>query len=242
MEPIKFISVTHRIGNRTILNDISIGFKENKVTAIIGKSGSGKSTLIKLINGLLKPTSGEIKVFDLPVDYSRLESLRKKIGYSIQGVGLFPHLTVEQNILLAGRAHLLRNEINKERLYELMKLVNLPDHLHKKYPYELSGGEQQRTGICRALFLDPPILLMDEPFGSLDPITRFDIHKEFLRLKQNAPRTVLLVTHDMREAKKLADEILVINNGVIEQFGPVKEIFEHPATATVKELLMVAEA
>ncbi len=242
MEPIKLINISHQIGNRTILSDMSISFEEKKVTAIIGKSGSGKSTLLKSINGLLKPTSGEVRVFDAPIDYSNLQALRKKIGYVIQGIGLFPHLTIEENILLAGKTHLPENEIKKERLHEMMKLVNLKGHLYKKYPYELSGGEQQRAGICRALFLNPPVLLMDEPFGSLDPVTRFDIHQEFIQLQRNVPRTVLLVTHDMREAKKLADYILVIDNGVIQQFGSVKEIFDHPATDPVRELLMVAES
>ena len=241
MEPIKLIDVSVRIGDRSILNKLSVGFAQNKVTAIIGKSGSGKSTLLKTINGLQNPTHGKVTVFESPIDYNNLQSLRKQIGYVIQGIGLFPHLTVEDNILLVGKAHLPEREIRKDRLHELMKLVNLPEHLYKKYPYELSGGEQQRAGICRALFLDPSIMLMDEPFGSLDPITRYDIHQEFIRLQRTVPRTVLLVTHDMREAKKLADEILVIDNGTVQQFGASQEIFAHPATEVVKELIIVAE-
>jgi len=242
MKPIKLVNVTHRIDERTILSNLSIEFADRKVTAIIGKSGSGKSTLLRMINGLLKPTSGIINIFNSPINYSNLHTLRKKIGYAIQGLGLFPHLTVEKNILLPGKAHLTKNEINNDTLIRLLDLVSLPKHLIKKYPYELSGGEQQRVGICRALFLDPPILLMDEPFGSLDPLTRFDIHNEFIKLQKTAPRTVLIVTHDMREAKKLANEILVIDNGMIQQFGITKEIFENPATEIVKELLMIAEA
>jgi len=242
MKPIKLVNVTHRIDERTILSNLSIEFADRKVTAIIGKSGSGKSTLLRMINGLLKPTSGIINIFNSPINYSNLHTLRKKIGYAIQGLGLFPHLTVEKNILLPGKAHLTKNEINNDTLIRLLDLVSLPKHLIKKYPYELSGGEQQRVGICRALFLDPPILLMDEPFGSLDPLTRFDIHNEFIKLQKTAPRTVLIVTHDMREAKKLANEILVIDNGMIQQFGITKEIFENPATVIVKELLMIAEA
>jgi len=242
MKPIKLVNVTHRIDERTILSDLSIEFADRKVIAIIGKSGSGKSTLLRMINGLLKPTSGIINIFNSPIDYSNLHTLRKKIGYAIQGLGLFPHLTVEKNILLPGKAHLTKDEINNDTLIRLLDLVSLPKHLIKKYPYELSGGEQQRVGICRALFLDPPILLMDEPFGSLDPLTRFDIHNEFIKLQKTAPRTVLIVTHDMREAKKLANEILVIDNGIIQQFGTTKEIFENPTTEIVKELLMIAEA
>ncbi|CAN5179844.1 N/A [soil metagenome] len=241
MEAINLVNVTHRIGNRLILSNISIGFAERKVTAIIGKSGSGKSTLLKTINGLVKPAQGQISLFESLIDYTNLPFHRKKIGYAVQGIGLFPHMTVEENILLPSKAH-LKNADGRKRLAELINLVSLPDHIYKKYPTELSGGEQQRVGICRALFLDPPILLMDEPFGSLDPLTRYEIHGEFIRLQQKSPRTTLLVTHDMREAKKLADDILVIDNGMIQQFGPSKEIFEHPATDVVRELLMIAEA
>ncbi|NOT75305.1 MAG: ATP-binding cassette domain-containing protein [Cyclobacteriaceae bacterium] len=241
MDPIKLHNLSHQIGNRTILSNLSIDFPENKVIAIIGKSGSGKSTLIKMINGLLKPTKGDVSVFEQKINYQDLQSLRRKIGYVVQGVGLFPHLTIEENILLTGKAHSPRQLTDSKRLYELMNLVGLSDHLYKKFPHELSGGEQQRAGICRALFLDPFILLMDEPFGSLDPSTRFDIHEEFLRLQNTAPRTVLMVTHDMREAKKLADRILVIHAGTIQQFGPASEIFDHPATSVVEELITESE-
>lgn len=241
MEPVKLINVTHKIGDRTILRDLSVGFAEGKVTAIIGKSGSGKSTLLKTVNGLTRPTSGELRLFDEKIDYNALAASRKKIGYVVQGIGLFPHMTVEENILLTGKIHLTKDKVSLDRLHALMKLVNLPEPLCGKYPHELSGGEQQRVGICRALFLSPPILLMDEPFGSLDPITRFDIHQEFIKLQQTLPRTVLLVTHDLREAKKLADEVLVLDNGIVQQFGTTQDVFNHPATDVIKELLMVAE-
>lgn len=241
MEPVKLINVTHKIGDRTILRALSVGFAEGKVTAIIGKSGSGKSTLLKTVNGLTRPTSGELRLFDEKIDYNALAALRKKIGYVVQGIGLFPHMTVEENILLTGKIHLTKDKVSLDRLHALMKLVNLPEPLCVKYPHELSGGEQQRVGICRALFLSPPILLMDEPFGSLDPITRFDIHQEFIKLQQTLPRTVLLVTHDLREAKKLADEVLVLDNGIVQQFGTTQDVFNHPATDVIKELLMVAE-
>ncbi|MEJ0054450.1 MAG: ATP-binding cassette domain-containing protein [Bacteroidota bacterium] len=152
MDPINLINVTCQIGSRTILHDISIGFKKNKVTAIIGKSGSGKSTLLKMINGLLKPTMGQVKVFDSAIDYSNLKALRKNIGYAVQGIGLFPHLTVEENILLAGKTHLSIREIRKERLHELMKLVNLPDRLLSRYPYELSGGSSSAQEFAALYF------------------------------------------------------------------------------------------
>ncbi len=240
MQPVEFIHVTHSFGEGDILYDVSVRFAENKVTAIIGKSGSGKSTLLKIVNGLSRPAAGEVRLFGEKLDYNALGLLRKKLGYVVQGIGLFPHLTAEENILLPGKTHLPKTELNKDRVHELMNLVNLQQNLKGKYPYQMSGGEQQRVGICRALFLAPLVLLMDEPFGSLDPITRFDIHREFIELQRKMPRTVLLVTHDMAEAKKLADEILVLDRGTVQQFGPKQEIFEHPATNIVKELLIVA--
>ena len=240
MHPVELIHVTHKIEERTILQDLSVGFAANKVTAIIGKSGSGKSTLLKIINGLVRPALGEVKLFGKNIEYDGVARQRKKLGYVVQGIGLFPHLTVEENILLSGKIHLSKEELNKERVHELMNLVNLQSQLKGKYPHQISGGEQQRVGICRALFLAPPVLLMDEPFGSLDSITRFDIHREFIELQRKMPRTVLLVTHDMAEAKKLADEILVLDRGTVQQFGAKHQIFEHPATDVVKELLMIA--
>ena len=158
MHPVELIHVTHKIEGRTILQDLSVGFAENKVTAIIGKSGSGKSTLLKIINGLVRPAVGEVKLFGKNLDYDGIALQRKKLGYVVQGIGLFPHLTVEENILLSGKIHLSKKELNKERVHELMNLVNLQQHLIGKYPYQMSGGGQQRVGICRALFLAPPVL------------------------------------------------------------------------------------
>ncbi len=236
---VKLDNLGYQLSGRRILRAINVGFTENKITAVIGRSGSGKSTLIKMINGLLTPTEGLVTINNNVVSASNARPLRKTIGYTVQGVGLIPHLTVRENILLPGRIF-GDTERDAERFAELVRLVNLPQHTFEKYPYQLSGGEQQRAAISRALFLDPPLLLMDEPFGSLDSITRFNILGEFVQLQRTSPRTVLLVTHDLREAAKLADEILVIDKGGIEQFGPAREIFERPATAVVKELLNAA--
>jgi osmoprotectant transport system ATP-binding protein len=202
---VELTDVSHGYGGQEVLTNLTIRFQENKITAIIGKSGSGKSTLLQLINGLLRPSKGQVSVFNQPLNYQQTTSLRLRMGYMVQGTGLFPHLTIAQNIAIAGKV--LDNSKPGARVNELMELVGLPSSYQPKYPYELSGGEQQRVGICRALYLNPPLLLMDEPMGALDPITRQDIQQEIMKLQRLAPRTMLLVTHDMREAKKLADFI-----------------------------------
>ncbi len=162
--------------------------------------------------------------------------MRLRIGYMVQGTGLFPHLTIADNISIVARISPI--PINSaQRVNELMALVGLPDSFQRKYPFELSGGEQQRVGICRALFLNPSILLMDEPFGALDPITRQEIQSEILKLQQLQPRTILLVTHDMREAKILADYILVIDKGEVQQFDIKEEVLQNPANAVVEKLI-----
>ncbi len=239
MEYVRLEKLGYQISGRNILQDVNVVFAQNKITAIIGKSGSGKSTLIKMINGLLVPGDGSVIINGKPMIQANSQKFRKDIGYTVQGIGLFPHLTVRENILLTGKIFSEGSGL-QARLAEVLRLVNLPHDLIDKYPYQLSGGEQQRAAISRALFLDPPLLLMDEPFASLDPITRFKIIDEFVQLQNTAPRTVLFVTHDLREAKKLADEVLVIDQGRVEQFGRVYQIFENPASNVVRELLNAA--
>jgi osmoprotectant transport system ATP-binding protein len=239
VEYVRLDNLGYQVSGRKILEELNVAFAKNKITAIIGKSGAGKSTLIRMINGLLTPTEGGVSISNTTVGSSNVRNLRKDIGYTVQGIGLFPHLTTKENILLPKRVFGNSMRAN-ERFSEVVNLVNLPQHTFEKYPYQLSGGEQQRAAIARAVFLDPPLLLMDEPFGSLDPVTRFKILDEFIQLQRNAPRTVLLVTHDLREAQKLADDILVIDHGNVEQFAPAHEIFERPATDVVKELLKAA--
>jgi osmoprotectant transport system ATP-binding protein len=232
---VELTDVSHGYGGQEVLTNLTIRFQENKITAIIGKSGSGKSTLLQLINGLLRPSKGQVSVFNQPLNYQQTTSLRLRMGYMVQGTGLFPHLTIAQNIAIAGKV--LDNSKPGARVNELMELVGLPSSYQPKYPYELSGGEQQRVGICRALYLDPPLLLMDEPMGALDPITRQDIQQEVVKLQQLAPRTMLLVTHDMREAKKLADFILVLDQGKVQQFDSASNVISEPATQAVRDLI-----
>lgn len=231
--------ITHYYGKQVALQDVSILFPENKITAVIGRSGSGKSTLIKLINGLIKPTQGNVALNEKPLDYSHIFESRLLMGYVVQATGLFPHLTVYQNISIAGR--IKSTSINTEiRVKELMEKVSLPATFKSKYPHELSGGEQQRVGICRALFLNPPILLMDEPFGALDPVTRYEIQEEVLRLQRLEPRTILFVTHDMREAAKLADHMLVLEKGIVQQYDEKETIIQYPANGFVKQLIQAS--
>ncbi|RMD95522.1 MAG: ABC transporter ATP-binding protein [Calditrichaeota bacterium] len=234
---ISFDRVSKYYNHTAALIDFTYQFRERAITTIVGRSGSGKSTLLQLINGLERPTRGQVCVFNRPIDYSQLPALRRRLGYAVQGTGLFPHLTVEKNISLPAKlAGWPADKINS-RMTELMHLVGLSEKLCKRYPHELSGGQQQRVGLCRAIMLDPEIFLLDEPFGALDPITRNEIHAEFLRLQEIKPRTIVLVTHDMREAAKLSDDILILEQGKLVQKGSRQDILEHPATPFVQSLI-----
>ena len=235
MAQILFDHVCKFFGDTAALNDICLEFSDKKTTAVVGTSGSGKSTLLQHINGLAQPSQGRVEVFGQPINYAALRQLRLRIGYSVQGSGLFPHLSVKRNITLLAALENWEPERIDARAEELMTLVNLPLHFGTRYPYELSGGEQQRVGLCRAMMLDPPIFLLDEAFGALDPITRSEIHEEFFKLQRAAPRTIVLVTHDLREALKLADRIVILSKGRVEQAGPCADVVAHPATEFVKD-------
>ncbi len=236
MKVAELVGITHRYNDQVAIKNLSIGFEANKITAIIGMSGSGKSTALQLINGLVRPTLGDVRVFNQALNYNELTSMRLKIGYMVQNTGLFPHLTVEQNISIASK--LTGEQTNPlNRTEELMELVNIPGTFKKKYPYQLSGGEQQRVGICRALFLNPPLLLMDEPLGALDPLTRQEIQNEIRKLQEIEPRSILLVTHDLREAKKLADFIVVMDSGTLLQFDTTENVLQKPSNEKVKKLI-----
>ncbi len=237
MEPIVFKNVSKLYDKKAVLDNLTLFFPLNKTTAIIGPSGSGKSTLLQLINGLLRPSQGHIYVFNHEIDYKNLPELRTRIGYAVQGTGLFPHLTVEVNISLLARLQNWEKSLIDARVKELMKLVDLKSDFGSKYPHELSGGEQQRVGLCRAMMLNPKIFLLDEPFAALDPITRSEIHYEFKKLQKSAARTIILVTHDLREAIKLADYILILNHGRIEQTGTREDILNKPANNFIKKFI-----
>jgi len=217
---------------------VTLHVAEGETVALIGTSGCGKTTTMKLVNRLIEPTSGQIKVDGKDVSRWDVIALRRSIGYVIQKGGLFPHQTVGRNVgLLCALEAWPRSQIDT-RVRELLALVNLPpDEFAARYPRELSGGQRQRVGVARALALDPPCILMDEPFGALDPITRDQIHDEFLQLKRRVKKTILFVTHDMAEAFKLADRVVLMNAGTIVQIGNEQDFRERPASTFVEEFL-----
>ncbi len=237
MSSITFKRVSKSYGRRTILNNLSFTFPEKSTTAVIGPSGSGKSTLLQIINGLVRPEQGELFLFGERLNYARLPQLRRKIGYALQGTGLFPHLTVGKNITLMAKLEHWPEEKIRSRLSTLLQLVGIPEIFLHKFPHQLSGGEQQRVGLCRAMILNPKLFLLDEPFGALDPITRSEIHQEFLKLQRSEVRTTILVTHDLREAIKLSDRIMILNHGNIEQFSSKADLLKNPATTFVEQFV-----
>ncbi len=234
MNLIQFEKVSHFYNNKAALKDLSFEIEDKKITAIIGKSGSGKSTLLQIINGLIRPTKGTVRVFGSPLDYNRLIELRRKIGYSVQGTGLFPHMSVYRNISLPGEISGESKHDTERRIDTLMSFVNLPPSFKTKYPYQLSGGEQQRVGICRAMLLEPPIFLLDEAFGALDADTKKSIHSDLLELQHAEPRTIVIVTHDLNEALRLCDNMMVVHEGEIHQYDAKSKIMNNPATDFVK--------
>ncbi len=197
------------------LDNVSLNIDQGKTTAIIGPSGCGKSTLLKAINGLVRPDMGQIFIGDTPLDYQNITAVRRRIGYGVQQTGLFPHLSVANNINLLAKLEGWNEEAINQRITQLLNLSALDPQLLERYPHQLSGGQQQRVGLCRALMLQPDYLLLDEPFGAIDPITRIDIHEQFCQLQQAEPRTTVLVTHDINEALSIADFIAVMHQGNI---------------------------
>jgi len=236
MDPLVLENISHTYNGQPALMDVSLRFHEKQITAVVGRSGSGKSTLLQVLNGVIRPTQGQVFFQGLPFDYARAASVRLQMGYVVQGVGLFPHLTVAQNILITTRLLPIAANNAAVRMDLLMQKMNLPPAYKQKYPHELSGGEQQRVGICRALLPNPTVLLMDEPLGALDSITREDIQHEFLQLQQSEARTVIVVTHSPQEAVALADHILVLEAGKVLQYGTRDNVLKNPADTLVKRL------
>lgn len=217
---------------------MSFEVSEGQTLCLIGTSGSGKTTCLKMINRLVEPTSGRIEINGEDALEADPIELRRGLGYVIQKAGLLPHLTVAQNVGLLPRILKWEPEQRKERVNELLDLVSLPPEKYRdRYPNELSGGQQQRVGVARALALDPPIILMDEPFGALDPITREGLHEEFLRLKQEVGKTVVMVTHDLAEAFKLGDQIALMDKGELVQFGSEDDFRERPENDFVRDFV-----
>jgi osmoprotectant transport system ATP-binding protein len=228
--------ITRSFGAHTAVDDISFSVGKGETVAFLGTSGSGKTTLLKMINRLIEPDAGEILIDGRRIVEQRPEQLRRGIGYVFQNNGLFPHYTIEENIAIVPR--LLGWDAGRiaRRVTALMEKLRLPPAEYRSaWPHELSGGQQQRVGIARALAADPPILLMDEPFGALDPITRSSVKKDFKELDELRSKTIGLVTHDVLEAFELADRIFLMDAGRIIQEGTADDLIHRPASQYVRD-------
>ena len=237
MEIIRLEHVTKSFDGQKVLDDLSLSVNEGEFLTVIGRSGCGKTTMLRLINGLQKPDSGKVYVEGEDVDNTDLIALRRRIGYVIQNKGLFPHMTVEKNIsyvpVISGKKN---KEENHRQALRLLKLAGLEESMAGRYPSELSGGQQQRVGIARALASDAKILLMDEPFGALDEITKRAMQDEVLSLQAQLHMTIVFITHDIREAMKLGDRVLVMEQGKIAQLDTPEMILRCPADDFVRDL------
>jgi len=236
---VTFSHVVKRYGDKTVLRDISFEIERGEFISVIGSSGCGKTTLLRMINGLIEPSEGRINVFGNDISAMDKVALRRSIGYAIQEVGLFPHMTVKRNIeyvpSLLGKKE--RQEATFRPAEELMDIVGLDRTLIKRYPNELSGGQRQRVGLARALAASPEILLMDEAFAAVDEITRKRLQDEILAIHESLHITIVFVTHSIKEAMRLADRVFVLDAGELIQMGTVEEIQEHPATKFVADLI-----
>ncbi|MCY4362566.1 MAG: ATP-binding cassette domain-containing protein [Gammaproteobacteria bacterium] len=235
---IEFEHIVKSYNGKPVIRDVTLALPENTTSAIVGESGAGKSTLLQLVNGLVLPDSGTVRIQGRDLDYGQLPRIRRTMGYSVQGAGLFPHLTVRDNVTLVARLEGWPAGKIRERYNDLLALFGLDDELSERFPYGLSGGQAQRVGLCRAMMLDPPLLLLDEPFSGLDSITRTSIYREMLQLAQSRDRSILLVTHDINEAAILADHLVILKQGKVIQQGSLHEIKANPADGYVRELLL----
>ncbi|PTQ57489.1 MAG: L-proline glycine betaine ABC transport system permease protein ProV [Candidatus Carbobacillus altaicus] len=221
---------------RPAVSETNLVIERGAFVTIVGSSGSGKTTLLKMVNRIIEPTSGTIYLFGTDIRQKPVTELRRSIGYVIQQIGLFPHMTIEENIATVPRILGWSRQTIEARVNFLLDLVRLPASYKKRYPRQLSGGQQQRVGIARAMAGDPDVLLMDEPFGAIDAITRKELQDEFLAIQKQLVKTVLFVTHDMDEALKLGDRIVVMHEGKVLQYGPPFHILSQPATPFVSRL------
>lgn len=239
---IEYKNIRMAYGEKVIIENFNLAVEKGEFVTIIGSSGCGKTTILKMVNGLVRPVSGKILIDGRSIREMDLTALRRNIGYAIQGSVLFPHMTVEKNIAY------VPNLINKkdkaktaQAVEKWMRIVGLDEELKTRYPSEISGGQQQRVGIARALAASPEILLMDEPFGAVDEITRSSLQDEIARIHRETGITILFVTHDIDEALRLGTRVLVMNEGCAQQFAPPREILNHPATEFVKQLIRKKE-
>lgn len=224
-------------GSKKAVNNLNLQIEKGEFICFIGPSGCGKTTSMKMVNRLIEPTEGRILIDGKDIMKQNRVQMRREIGYVIQQIGLFPHMTISENITLVPKLLQWSKEKRRERAAELIKLVNLPEEYLDRYPQELSGGQQQRIGVLRALASNPPLILMDEPFGALDPITRDGLQEEFKDLQKRLGKTIVFVTHDMDEAIKLADRIVIMKDGEIVQVDTPDEILRNPANEFVESFI-----
>lgn len=238
MIAIEYKNVAFGYGGKLVVDNFNISIKRKEFVTVLGSSGSGKTTILKMVNGLIFPTAGQVFVMEQDTRHMDLIRLRRGIGYAIQGNALFPHMTVEKNVAyvpsLLGKKE--RKNI-KASVGELLELVGLDEGLRKCYPHELSGGQQQRVGIARALAASQEILLMDEPFGALDGITRSTIQKEIKHIHKSMGLTIFFVTHDVNEALGLGTKVLLVDRGRVLQYDSPAAVTRYPANAFVERLL-----
>ena len=229
--------VTKSFGPNRVLDRVTVSVPDGQTTVLLGPSGGGKSTLLRVMNGLVRPDSGEVRFGGQPLNASNARRLRHQLGYVVQDGGLFPHLTAAGNITLLARHLGVDGTRIRTGLVALCELARLPPELLDRYPAELSSGQRQRVGLMRALMLDPAVLLLDEPLGALDPITRSQLQGHLRDIFRGLKKTVVLVTHDLAEAAYFADEVVLLAGGRLEQTGPMRDLIQRPASDFVTEFV-----
>jgi osmoprotectant transport system ATP-binding protein len=234
---IALVSVTKQFGGRIAVDDVSVEFPSGATHVLLGSSGAGKSTVLRLVLGLAMPDRGDVLVAGTPVTPLTRPGLLRQMGYVVQEGGLYPHLTAAQNVALAAEPHGWSRPRIRDRIAELAEMVGFDDAILRLYPAQLSGGQRQRVGLMRALMLDPPILLLDEPLGALDPIVRADLEAQLRRIFTGLKKTVLLVTHDIRQAVVLGDTVTLMTAGRVVQHGTFADLMHRPAAPFVTEFL-----
>lgn len=235
---IEFKNIKKQYDKKVILDNFNLSIEEGEFLTVVGRSGCGKTTLLKMVNGLINPDEGEILVKGKSTKDVDIIHLRRNIGYAIQGSVLFPHMNVEENISYVPNLWNKKNKSKtKSAISKWLKIVDLEEDLLKRYPSELSGGQQQRVGIARALAASPDILLMDEPFGAVDEITRSSLQDEIIRIQKESNITIIFITHDIREALKLGTRVLIMDEGKIQQLSNPNEILNNPSNDFVKKLI-----
>lgn len=234
---IQIKNLVKRFGTAIAVNNISFEVKEGENLILLGTSGCGKTTTLRMVNRLTEPDSGTVFINGTDITRQQPEELRRGIGYVLQNHGLFPHYTVAENIAIVPRLLKWEAAVIRKRAAELFEKLNLDPSLKDKYPAALSGGQQQRVGLARSLMVNPPVLLMDEPFGALDNLTRISIRKEFRLLDELVKKTIIMVTHDVQEAFEMGDRICLMDKGVIKQIGTPEELLFQPASEFVSGFL-----